>query len=103
MVKYDLISLVADEVNMNKRTTGRVVDAVLAHFSEAMTGGEEITIAGFGTFGTKTMSPRIGRNPHTGESVGIPERVVPSFKPSPVLRERMKKPDTRSLCNSPAK
>jgi integration host factor subunit beta len=31
--------------------------------------------------------PRIGRNPRSGESVQIPEKRVPHFKPGKALRE----------------
>ena len=31
--------------------------------------------------------PRIGRNPRSGESVAIPEKRVPHFKPGKALRE----------------
>lgn len=37
--------------------------------------------------------PRIGRNPRSGESVQIPEKRVPHFKPGKALREAV---DARS-------
>ena len=32
-------------------------------------------------------SPRVGRNPRSGEQVIIPEKLVPHFKPGKALRE----------------
>ncbi|MDP3205733.1 MAG: HU family DNA-binding protein, partial [Hydrogenophaga sp.] len=34
-------------------------------------------------------SPRVGRNPRSGESVMIPEKRVPHFKPGKALREQV--------------
>ena len=33
--------------------------------------------------------PRTGRNPKTGESVSVPGKYVPHFKPGRLLRERV--------------
>ncbi|MCZ3114864.1 HU family DNA-binding protein, partial [Acinetobacter baumannii] len=33
--------------------------------------------------------PRMGRNPKTGESVALPAKHVPHFKPGKELRERV--------------
>jgi len=33
--------------------------------------------------------PRTGRNPKTGESVEVPGKYVPHFKPGRLLRERV--------------
>ncbi|MEC8960923.1 MAG: HU family DNA-binding protein, partial [Pseudomonadota bacterium] len=38
--------------------------------------------------------PRIGRNPKTGESVSVPGKYVPHFKPGRLLRERVNKTKT---------
>ena len=41
----------------------------------------------FGSFGVTRRNPRLGRNPRTGQSVAIPERRVPHFKPGKALRD----------------
>ena len=35
--------------------------------------------------------PRVGRNPKTGETVSLPGKYVPHFKPGKELRERVNK------------
>ena len=42
---------------------------------------------GFGTFETKTREARVGRNPHTKESIEIPATRVPTFKASKALKD----------------
>ena len=46
-----------------------------------------IEIRGFGSFSINRRPPRLGRNPRSGESVQIPEKRVPHFKPGKALRE----------------
>jgi len=54
---------------------------------EARARGHRIEIRGFGSFTINRRPPRIGRNPRSGESVAIPEKRVPHFKPGKALRE----------------
>lgn len=51
--------------------------------------GQRIEIRGFGSFDLNARPPRVGRNPKTGESVQVPAKHVPHFKPGKELRERV--------------
>jgi integration host factor subunit beta len=55
--------------------------------NDALTRGHRIEIRGFGSFSVNYRAPRMGRNPRSGESVAIPEKRVPHFKPGKALRE----------------
>ena len=55
----------------------------------AMTKSELIEIRGFGSFSLHFRPPRLGRNPKTGDSVALPGKHVPHFKPGKELRERV--------------
>ena len=52
---------------------------------------EKVQISGFGIFETKTREARVGRNPHTKESITIPATRVPSFKASKALKDTVAK------------
>ena len=59
---------------------GRVLDEVLAvNGGEAPANGEEVRIAGVGSFGTRSRPARTGRTARTGEAVSISASVSPSF------------------------
>ena len=60
--------------------------------SETLASGERIEIRGFGSFSLHYRAPRMGRNPKTGESVALPGKHVPHFKPGKALRERVDYP-----------
>ena len=66
---------------------GNAVDAVFEAVGEALANGEEVRIAGFGTFGTRNRPARTGRNPQTGESLSIPASTAPAFKPGKTLKD----------------
>ena len=52
--------------------------------------GEKVALVGFGTFQVMERKARRGRNPQTGETVQIPAKKVPRFRPGRGLRERVK-------------
>ena len=54
-----------------------------------LSNGERIEIRGFGSFSLHYRPPRSGRNPKTGDSVSLPGKHVPHFKPGKELRERV--------------
>jgi integration host factor subunit beta len=60
---------------------------MLDHMAQALAEGERIEIRGFGSFSLHYRSPRVGRNPKTGESVELEGKYVPHFKPGKELRE----------------
>ena len=62
------------------------VTTILAAMDDALARGHRIEIRGFGSFSVKHLPPRAGRNPRSGESVAIPERHMPHFKPGKALR-----------------
>ena len=47
-----------------------------------VTGGDTVTIRGFGTFQTKQRKAKPARNINTGETILVPARKVVVFKPS---------------------
>lgn len=58
----------------------QIVDDLFTYIRERIAQGEEVTIRSFGTFASKRMESRKGRNPLTGAQVGVPARMVPTFK-----------------------
>lgn len=63
------------------------VKKIFDTMSDALVRGHRIEIRGFGSFSINRRPPRMGRNPRSGESVAIPEKRVPHFKPGKALRE----------------
>ena len=91
MNKTELIAVAAQAVGMTKKDTERVLNAALDAITAALVNGDKVQLSGFGTFELKDREARVGRNPHTKESVEIPATTVPVFKASKVLKDTVAK------------
>jgi integration host factor subunit beta len=88
MTRSDLVEeLAARFAQLTHRDAELAVKTVLDAMSDALAKGHRIEIRGFGSFSINRRPPRVGRNPRSGESVQIPEKRVPHFKPGKALRE----------------
>ena len=90
MTKSELIErLSLEQPHLPPRDVEFSVNAVLDHMRRALVEGDRIEIRGFGSIGLRYRMPRTGRNPKTGDSVSVPGKYVPHFKPGRLLRERV--------------
>jgi integration host factor subunit beta len=88
MTRSDLVEELASRFSqLTHRDAEYAVKTILDAMSEALVRGHRIEIRGFGSFSINRRPPRMGRNPRSGESVHIPEKRVPHFKPGKALRE----------------
>ena len=87
MNKSELISAVADGANMTKTEADNAIDAVLEAITDALTSGEDVRLAGFGTFSVASRPHRTGRNPGTGETIVIPASKAPKFTAGKGLKD----------------
>lgn len=61
-------------------------DGIIA---EKLAGGDDVTITGFGTFGTLSYSERVGRHPKTGADIDVPSGRRATFRAGATLRRRV--------------
>ncbi len=88
MTRSDLVEeLAARFGQITQRDAEFAVKAILEAMNDALARGHRIEIRGFGSFSVNYRPPRMGRNPRSGESVAIPEKQVPHFKPGKALRQ----------------
>lgn len=90
MMKSELIERIArKQSHLAYKDVELAVKSLLEQMSNSLSGGERIEIRGFGSFSLHYRPPRAGRNPKTGDSVSLPGKHVPHFKPGKELRERV--------------
>ena len=87
MTKADLIEEVSRVVEMTRKDSEVIVEAIFDSIVRSLRGGDKIEIRGFGSFRTRERQARIGRNPKTGERVEVPAKRIPFFKPSKELKD----------------
>ena len=89
MTKQNIVDAVSDDTGLTKVETEAVMNGVMTTIIEALATNNRVELRGFGTFGVKHRMPKKARNPGTGEPIYLPERFVPTFKPSKMMRLRV--------------
>ena len=89
MTKQNIVDAVSDATGLTKVETEAVMNGVMTTIIEALATNNRVELRGFGTFGVKHRMPKKARNPGTGEPIYLPERFVPTFKPSKLMRLRV--------------
>ncbi len=90
MTKADLVEEIVRRTGLPKKDVARTVDEFLEAIKKALRAQKRVEIRGFGTFKVKKREKRIARNPKRPEqTVEVPERLVPVFKVSKQLREKV--------------
>ncbi len=89
MNKAELIETVAAEAGLTKSDAAGAVDAVFSTITQALAGGNAVTLVGFGTFAVTDRAARTGRNPRTGEAITIPASKNPKFKAGKALKDAL--------------
>ena len=87
MNKAEFVDAVASKADMSKQDAASAVDAVLDSLTDALKGGDQVTLVGFGTFLVRERDARTGRNPRTGEEIQIAASKMPSFKAGKALKD----------------
>ncbi len=86
MTKAELVDEVSRNSDLNKKDAEVIVQTVLDSIVDSLKGGEKVELRGFGSFRLRNRASRQGRNPKTGETVFVPAKRVPYFKPGKELK-----------------
>lgn len=89
ITKQALIQEIAKSTGFVRNDIKTVIEQFLNLLAEKLIEGNTIEIRGFGTFACKPRKARPARNPRTGETVMIEERMVPSFKFSNDIKDKI--------------
>lgn len=87
MRKSDIANDIYDIVGISKNEAADIVEMILNLLKDVLKKGESVKIAGFGNFIVRSKGARKGRNPRTGEEIGITPRRVVTFRPSQVFKK----------------
>jgi DNA-binding protein HU-beta len=80
MNKGDLIDKIAEKGGLKKAEATAALNATLEAITEALKGGEKITLVGFGSFDVAYRAARKGINPSTQKEIKIGDKVTVKFK-----------------------
>lgn len=95
MTKADIVSEISKSTGVDKATVLSTVEAFMESVMNSMKSGENVYLRGFGSFVVKKRAAKAARDIQNDKTIIIPERFVPTFKPSQQfadeLREKLNK------------
>ncbi|MDQ3679502.1 MAG: HU family DNA-binding protein [Actinomycetota bacterium] len=98
--KADLVEAVRSAADLTKGKAESAVDKMVEAVMSAVSKGERVTVAGFGSFNPSSRAARTGRNPQTGEPVRIAASTGVRFAPATAFKQAL---NPRSAKKSAAK
>jgi integration host factor subunit beta len=90
MTKSELVWRLANaNPHLHQRDVERVVSIIFDEVAGALADGGRVELRGFGVFLLKQRDARTGRNPRTGETVAVADKIIPFFKSGKRIRQRL--------------
>ncbi len=90
MIKSELVLKIAERnPHLYQRDVENIVNAILDTIADALSRGDRVELRGFGAFSVKKRDARTGRNPRTGATVSVSEKMTPVFKTGKEMRQRL--------------
>jgi DNA-binding protein HU-beta len=72
--KIDLIARVAQRSGTSVKETSTIINAMLETIRDALKGGDEVRLTGFGSFGVRTRAAHKAVNPQTRAKIRVPAK-----------------------------
>ena len=89
MTKKTLVKSIAEQTQVPPSQVSEIVQSVLNGIIDVLATEGRIELRNFGIFQVKKRKARIARNPRTGETVQVPEKMVVTFKPGLEMAARV--------------
>lgn len=90
MTKQEVVTRIAQQTGMEKTIVMTVVEAFMENVKEAMIGGNEVFLRGFGSFIIKQRAEKVARNISKNTTIVIPAHSIPAFKPAKAFLNAVK-------------
>ena len=91
MTKAEIVSKISEKLGLDKTEVQQTVENFMQEVINSLEKGENVYLRGFGSFIIKTRAEKTGRNISKNTTLKIPAHNIPSFKPSKVFVEGVKK------------
>ena len=90
MNKADLILEVAEREDISRGDAEAIIEEFLSLIETELLKGKQVKLSGFGVFEKKVRKARKGTDPSTHKQIIIPESSTIIFRPSKLLKEKVK-------------
>ena len=90
MIRSELLAALSREnPGLRMDEIEKIVGTFFDEITARLANGGRVELRGFGAFSTRAREARTGRNPRTGETVSVPGKKVPYFKPGKEMRAKL--------------
>ena len=90
MNKEDIVRALSKQIGFTQKELTEVLDAFFQLVIESTAAGEKVRIKSFGVFETVDKAERVGQNVKRQQTVIIPPKKVPIFKPGKTYKKIVK-------------
>lgn len=90
MNNKDFTSELSKRLGYTLKDTSELMSSLLSGMTRQLEEGNVVTIQGFGTFEVKKKAERISINPTTKQRMLVPPKLVLTYRPSTLLKEKFK-------------
>lgn len=89
VTRADIVDVLHAEIGLTRQDSSNFLERILDIVCDELVADRAVKLARFGNFVVRSKNARMGRNPKTGKSAPITARRVVSFRPSPLMRQRV--------------
>ncbi len=89
LTRVELTDAIVREVGLTRQESSDLLDRMLEMIVTSLEDDGSVKLSRFGNFAVRQKAAREGRNPKTGIQATISARKVVTFKPSPMLTQRV--------------
>ncbi len=84
-----LVETLSKRLDVSRETVTSLIDGMAEVVGENCSGLNSISIPSFGTFESKKRMERVAVHPASGKRLLVPPKIVLTFRPSPLLKQRI--------------
>ncbi len=95
MTKKDIVRTISEQIGLTQLQTKEIVQKTFDAIIDTLVADGRIELRNFGVFRVKRRQSRKARNPKTGKSVLVGEKLVVTFKPGKVMEQRVRELERR--------
>ena len=90
MNNKQFLTELSGKCKLSSEQTERQVQALVGVMENLWHEGDSVSLSGFGVLEVKKKNERVSVNPTTGVRMLVPPKLVLTYKPSSILKEKLK-------------
>ena len=85
------VNNLAERLGRSPEETSNLIKSLSQVVADSVKEGDSLSMPGFGTFEPKMKAERVALHPASGKKLLVPPRLAVVFKPSAILKQKVRK------------